>query len=143
MGFTESEVLQRLSAPKLRRELEAARVARDRTLVKLKTTRGAGPCAGGSLYSASVRVITNDGSRSDDSMASPEEAEEGVQPTSDAVIDGDHQGVRQRLPSQDLRRQRRRRFAGSVGGGRSSGSYLRRLRENLRKPVGAGSQRLL
>ena len=143
MGFTESEVLQRLSAPKLRRELEAARVARDRTLVKLKTTRGAGPCAGGSLYSASVRVITNHGSRLDDSMASPEEAEEGVQPTSDAVIDGDHQGVRQRLPSQDLRRQRRRRFAGSVGGGRSSGSYLRRLRANLRKPVWAGSQRLL
>ena len=77
-------------------------------------------------------------------MASAEEAEEGVQPTSVAVVDGDHQGVRQRLPSQhDLRRQRRRHFAGSLGGGRSSGSYLRRLRANLRKPVWAGSQRLL
>ena len=47
------------------------------------------------------------------------------QPT---IIGGDHQGTR-----------RRRRFAGALGGGRSSSrgrpSYLRQLRDNLRKPV--------
>ena len=68
-------------------------------------------------------------------MASAEEAQEEAQLTSPTII-GEQQGVRQRLPSQDIR-QRRRRFAGSMagGGGRTSGSYLRRLRENLRKPV--------
>ena len=67
-------------------------------------------------------------------------AEEEVQPTSSTSIGGHHQEVRQWLPSQDMR-QRRRRFAGSLGGGRSSGSYLRRLRENLRKPVWTGWQK--
>ena len=38
------------------------------------------------------------------SITSAEEAEEGVQPISAAVIDGDHQGGRQRLPSQGLHR---------------------------------------
>ena len=99
------------------------------------------------------------------SMASAEEAQEEVQPTSPTII-GEQQGVRQRLPSQDRLGQRRRRFAGNPnpnpnpspkpkpkpksnpdpnpipnpkgsmkGGGRTSGSYLGRLRENLRKPV--------
>ena len=54
-----------------------------------------------------------------------EEASDEVEPTSSTIIGGDHQDMR-----------RRRRFAGALGGGRMSrGSYLRRLRDNLRKPV--------
>ena len=52
-------------------------------------------------------------------------APDEVVPTSPTIIGGDHQDMR-----------RRRRFAGALGGGRMSrGSYLRRLRDNLRKPV--------
>ena len=58
-------------------------------------------------------------------QALDEEASDEVEPTSPTIIGGDHQGMRHR-----------RRFAGALGGGRMSrGSYLRRLRDNLRKPV--------
>ena len=63
-----------------------------------------------------------------DEEAPDEEASDEVEPTSPTIIGGDHQGTR-----------RRRRFAGALGGGRSSSggrhSYLRQLRDNLRKPV--------
>ena len=64
-----------------------------------------------------------------DEEAPDQEASDEVEPTSPTVIGGDHQSTR-----------RRRRFAGALGGGRGSSSggrhsYLRQLRDNLRKPV--------
>ena len=64
-----------------------------------------------------------------DEEAPDEEASDEVEPTSPTIVGGDRQGTR-----------RRRRFAGALGGGRGSSSggrhsYLRQLRDNLRKPV--------
>ena len=64
-----------------------------------------------------------------DEEAPDEEASDEVEPTSPTIVGGDRQGTR-----------RRRRFAGALGGGSGSSSggrhsYLRQLRDNLRKPV--------